>query len=351
MFLCLSSGASPRYREDVLRALAQPWGSVLQFRYLQRYLAPGILEKVQAAGNKESQALIAYIDLSDTNKVPEIIPCRFALISEITVVGTALTLQLELHEFAVAADLSKFNDELKKKSLGTVPVWQTDGDKKRAKGDYWLELPAEPTTTVPSDKLDDWEKIVTQLAARDDFKDEGSFYTVVGINEIPSRSAVTANKGRYDFRPGHEYELSLYHFYPKDVPLRARVTLTTTSQWLAFTTNPELQLDSRYDLKRVRFKAGKPAKEEDAWISVTRKSKDSQLPYVDFDLLGRVRGVFWRTLGYGIILGLLVAGPQIVATLSNSNLPASNVVLICSTSGILGLATGIFAAFGLKKSP
>jgi len=270
MFLCLSSGASSRYREDVLRALAQPWGSVLQFRYLQRYLAPGVLEKVQAAADKkEPQALIAYIDLSDTTKVPEIIPCRFALISEITVVGTAVTLQLELQEFAVAADPSKLNDELRKKSQGTLPAWQTDGDKKRAKGDYCLELSAEPTTTVRSDKLDDWEKIVTQLAARDDFKDESSFYTVVGINEIPSRSVVPANRGRYDFQPGREYELSLYHFYPKDVPLRAGVILTTTSEWLRFTTNPELQLDSRYDLKRVRLKAGKPAKEENAWISVS----------------------------------------------------------------------------------
>jgi hypothetical protein len=351
MFLCLSSGASPRYREDVLRALAQPWGSVLQFRYLQRYLAPGILEKAQAAGKKESQAIIAYIDLSDTNKVPEIIPCRFASISEITIVGTAVTLQLELQEFAIATDLSKFNDELKEKSLGNLPVWQADGDKKRAKGDYWLEVPSEPTSTVRSVKLDDWEKIVTQLAARDDFKDEGSFYTVVGINEIPSRSAVLANNGRYEFQSGHEYEVSLYHFYPKDVPLRAGFTLATTSQWLAFTTNPVLQLDSRYDLKHARFKAGKPTNKEDAWISVMRNAGKGQLPYVDFDLLCLVRGVFWQTLGYGAILGLFLAGPQIIAALSNPSLPASNVVLVCATSGILGLAAGVLAAFGLKKSP
>ena len=351
MFLCLSSGLSPRYREDVLRALAQPWGYVLQFRYLKRYLAPGILEKAQGADKGTSQALIAYIDLSDTSKAPEIIPCRFASIGEITMVGTAVTLQLELQEFAVAADLSSFNDELKKKALGTLPVWQADGEKKRAKGDYWLEVSATPTTAVRSDKLEDWERIVTQLAARTDFKDEGSFYTLVGIHEIPSRSAIAVSKGRYEFQPGHEYEVSLYHFYPKDVPLRARVTLATTSQWLAFTTNPVLQLDSRYDLKRARFKAGKPAKEEQAWVSVMRSTDSGQLPYVDFDLLGRVRGVFWQTLGYGIILGLLLAGPPIIAALSNPSLPAGNVVLVCATSGILGLATGIFGAFGLKKSP
>jgi len=331
--------------------LAQPWGSVLQFRYLKRYLALGILERAQAADKRASQALIAYIDLSDANKAPEIIPCRFASISEITVVGTAVTLQLELQEFAVAADLSKFNDELKEKLLGSLPAWQADGDKKRAKGDYWLEVPAAPTTTVRSDRLEDWEKLVTQLAARADFKDEGSFYTMVGINEIPSRSAVSVNKGRYEFQPGHEYELSLYHFYPKDVPLRARVTLTTTSQWLAFTTNPVLQLDSRYDLKHARFKAGKPTNKEDAWISVMRNAGEEQLPYVDFDLLGLVRGVFWQTLGYGIILGLLLAGPQIVAALSNPSLPAKSVVTICAASGIICVITGIVAAFGLKKTP
>jgi len=337
----------------VLRALAQPWGSVLQFRYLKRYVAPGVLEKVQAARTekKECHALIAYIDLSDTNKVPEIIPCRFASISEFTVVGTAVILQLELREFAVASDLAKVNDELKKQSVGTLPVWQTDGDKKRAKGDYWLEVSTEPTSIVRSGGLDDWEKVVTQLAERPDFSDEESFYTMVGINEIPSRSGVSANKGRYEFDPGHEYEFTLYHFYPKDVPPRSRVTLVTTSECLAFTTNPELQLDSRYDLKRARFKTGKPTKDADAWISVTRNRKDSQLPYVDFDLLVRVRGVFWQTLAYGVILGLLLAGPQIVAALANPNLPPSSIVLVCSTSGILGLVTGVFAAFGLKKSP
>ena len=50
------------------------------------------------------------------------------------------------------------------------------------------------------------------------------------IDEIPSGSAVPANRGRYEFEPGHEYELSLYHFYPVDVPLDVRLTLATTSE-------------------------------------------------------------------------------------------------------------------------
>jgi hypothetical protein len=331
--------------------LAQPRASVLQFRYLKRYLAPGVLEKAKSAKKAGSPTLIAYLDLSDPNTTPEIIPCRFASISDVTEVGTAVTLQLQLQEFAVVDDLSKFNSELKEKSVGSLPVWQIDGEKKKAKGDYWLEVSAPPKTARRSDKEEDWEKIVTQLAARADFKDEGSFYTILGVNEIPSGSVVTATNGRYEFQPGHEYELILYHFYPKDVPLKSRVTLTTASQWLTFTTNPVLQLDSRYDLKRPRFKAGKPTNEEHAWISVMRNTSDSELPDADFDVLCLVRGVFWRTLIYGIVLGVLLAGPQILAALSNPSLPTKNVALICIASGIIGVVTGIVAAFGLKKSP
>jgi len=351
MFLCLSSGSSPRYREDVLRSLSQPWGSILQFRYLKRYLAPGVLEKAQAAKETQTQTIIAYIDQSDPSRAPEIVPCRFASITAVVAVGTAVTLQLELQEFGIADDLAKFNGELKEKSTGNLPAWQGDGETKKVRGHYWLEISADPTTAVRSHKLDDWEKIVAQLAVRSDFKDQGSFYTVVGVNEIPSRSAVSVSKGQYEFRPGKEYELSLYHFYPSDVPLEATLSLSTTSQWLTFTTNPILQLDSRYDLKHARFIAGKPTSKENAWISVMRNAGNHPLPYVDFDLMGLIRGVFWGRLGYGILLGLFVAGPSIVVALSNPSLPASKALPVCLMSAALGVAGGIAAAFGMKKSP
>ena len=348
MFLCLSSGASARYREDVLRALAMPWGSALQFRYLKRYVAPAVLDGASSIPTQTPDALIAYIDQSEPGKPPQIVPCRFARITEVTGVGTAVTLLLELREFAFASDLVKFNVDLSTKSTGQLPAWQADG---KIQGHYWLEVSSDLTETLRSDKLDDWERIVVQLANRSDFKDENCFYAMVGIHEIVSRSAVTVNKGRYELRSGHEYELTLYHFYPKNVPLSARITLSTTSQWLSFTSNPLLYLDSRYDLKRARFKVGKPTSEEQAIVSVMRNVGDAQLAYVDFDISVLVHSVFWRTLGYGVVLGALLAGPQIVATLSNPNLPANNVVLVCLASTFIGLATGIFAAFGLKKSP
>jgi hypothetical protein len=158
------------------------------------------------------------------------------------------------------------------------------------------------------------------------------------------------DKGRYRLNPGREYELVLYHFYPRNVPLDVRLSFNATSEWLSFTTNPVLCFDSRYDLKRVRFKVGKPANEDKSVISVLRGAGSNQLP-LDFDLWVVIQGAFWRTAGMAVLLGVFLAGPQIVATLSNPNLPQNNVVLVCLTSALLGLGAGVAAAFGLKRSP
>lgn len=170
------------------------------------------------------------------------------------------------------------------------------------------------------------------------------------MNNVSSGAVVSINNGHYEFAPGHEYELRLYHYSPKSIALRTCLTITSTSPWLSFTTNPALSLDSRYDLKRTRFVTLKPPNQSQAVISVSRDPGGSQLPYLDFDLPVLVRGVFWRTLIYGIVFGALLAGPQIVAALSNPSLPASNIVSVCVLSALLGLAAGITAAFGLRTS-
>ena len=321
-----------------------PWGSILQFRYDQKWIAPSALG---LAKQQKQAALIAYIDQSDPGKAPEIVPCRFASIVEATEHGTTASLQLELSEFAYAEDLTKFNAEMQVASSAGLPAWQPD---KKLKGYYWLEISSEPKACVRSANLATFERIVCQLAAREEFKEEGSFYTVVGMNNVSSGAVVSINNRHYEFAPGHEYELRLYHYSPKSIALRTCLTITSTSPWLSFTTNPALSLDSRYDLKRARFVTLKPPNQSQAVISVSRDPGGSQLPYLDFDLPVLVGGVFWRTLIYGIVFGALLAGPQIVAALSNPSLPASNIVGVCFLSALLGLAAGITAAFGLRTS-
>jgi hypothetical protein len=325
-----------------------PRAANLSFRYQTKWVAPQILERISSGNLSDSPTLIAYVDQTKPNESPVLIPCRFGAVTEACVFGTTVSLVISLAEFAITDDLAAFNKEMLTRSAGTLPAWQSDGT---LRGHYWLEANPEPVIVRRTEKLVDWEKIVGQLVERQEFSEETCFYTFQGIRSPESQATLTTKQGRYEFGPGREYELRIYHYYPKSAPLSARITLATPSPWLAFTTNPVLVLDSRYDLKRVRVKAGKPSAKEHAVLSVLRDVPGSEAPNLEFDVLILVRANFWRTIGYGIVLGILLAGPQIVAAFSNPALPRKNACFIAAASGVLGLLAGIFAAFGLKKSP
>lgn len=109
MFICLSSGASPRYRQDILRAIAMPKGSQLQFRYDSSLLASGIRNSIGEISKMGGTCLIAYIDQSDQSKEPELIPCRFAQLSDVKAHGTTVSLTFIVEDFACAANIPEFN--------------------------------------------------------------------------------------------------------------------------------------------------------------------------------------------------------------------------------------------------
>jgi len=347
MFVCLSSGASPRYRQDILRALGMPHGASLQFRYQSKWIAPSVFGKVKDGKIINSRALVAYVDQSIPGQAPELIPCRFASISEASIHGTTVSLVLNLGEIALATNLQAFNTEMRTQSSGTLPSWQSGS----LVGHYWFEVLPGPTTVTASENISDWETVVSQLATHTEFSNEGGFYAVLGMSPLESAQTVQFKKGRYELASGTEYELRIYHYSPGSSPLDTRLTLATSSPWLMFTTNPLLMLDSRYDLKRVRIKTGKPSSTEPAILCVLRSEGATQTPELQFDLPVAVRSNFGWTLLYGAVLGVLLAGPQIIAAFSNPTLPRMNAYFISLMSGVLGLFAGIFAAFGLKKSP
>lgn len=346
MYICLSSGASARYRQDVLRAIAMPEGSRLQFRYDLKWIAHPIQCQLSAGDVSGTPCLIAYIDQHDKAKTPELVPCRFATLLKAEPHGTTASLIFALKEFVYAADLAAFNAEIRAATAGMLPNWQPNGT---IQGAYWLQVEHEPNTIVKSLNLAEWEKVVTQLAARADFAGESFFYTIHGMYLVPVRTPVSQKDGVYHLAADKEYELRIYHFHPTSTPGGTRLSFASSSSQLTFTTNPRLIADSRYDLKRVRLKTLKPATAESVLLTIER-SDSQQAPFnFEFDLSALISGLFWRTLVYGIALGLLLAGPNILAAFSNPSLPPSNRVAISVISGIAGLAAGILAAFGFKK--
>jgi hypothetical protein len=323
-----------------------PEGSSLQFRYDLRWVAGIIRDRLLGKDGKGTSCLIAYIDQSDPNKAPELIPCRFATLLEAEAHGSTVSLVLTLHELAYAEDLDAFNNEMRSASAGVLPAWQPDG---KLKGSYWFETAQELETVVRSQSLAEWEKIVTQTAGRSDFEDESTFYTVEGLHRVAPPGLVSARNGAYPLAPGQEYELRFYHFHPTKEPVGSSLRVQTSSQSLKFTTSQDLVLDSRYDLKRVRIRTNSPPLRRTAILTILRKDPRQVEPKLDFDLRVEIKGAFWKTLGYGSVLGLLLGTPPVVSAFSNPSLPAQNVAVITIASVVVGLFTGIFAAFGLKE--
>lgn len=345
MFLCLSSGTSPRYRKDVLRCMGMPKGSNLQFRYDLKWISLEAQSLLSNTLREDMLCLIAYIDQSDKTKTPEIIPCRFAKIKEPKSHGTTTSLTLKLEDFAYAEDLGNFNKNLRSK-YKEPPMWQNGA----IRGFYWLKIQNEDINITKSTNLDIWEKVITQLAAHSDFSGESWFYLVQGLYPHRSEVAITLKDGKYEVKPGYEYEVQIYHYHPHKIPQNAGLILTSTSQWLKFIANPLLILDSRYDLKRVYFKTGKPLGPEYVTLSIlsTDDVKIDKSGYWEFDILLRIKGTFWKTFGYGIIIGILLATPQIISTLSNPLLRHPTTISVIQ--GLSSLIIGLFVAFGQKKS-
>src|SRR5712692_10433915 len=135
MYLCLSSGTNPRYRQDVLRVLAMPPGADLQFRYRLKWLSPNTQADLSNIKTTKPRAVVAYIDQSDPTRVPFLVPCRFARIIDATRHGSTVSLVLRLEGFAYARELDAANADVRKLATG-VPVFK-DG---KPDGFWWTDL-------------------------------------------------------------------------------------------------------------------------------------------------------------------------------------------------------------------
>ncbi|HET8895268.1 MAG TPA: hypothetical protein VFM96_14340, partial [Gaiellaceae bacterium] len=143
MYVCLSSGHRPRYLRDVARALALPPGMWLYFRYERGWIADEVRDKLDKERTRRTlhgeRVLIAYIDQHPSRSAFEIVPCRFATLVNVSAVGQTASLRLQLEEFAHAADLARFNDELGDKAHN-LPH-RAGGE---INGAYWLNIDSGP---------------------------------------------------------------------------------------------------------------------------------------------------------------------------------------------------------------
>lgn len=349
-YVCLSSGARPRYRRDIIRTLAMPAGTWIQFRYAREWVAPAILANLADSEKRKAlpgmSVLISYFDQTDSQRDPALLPCRMASLVDVVALGRTVSLQLELADFALASDLTEFNREVKSLAGHVFPRRDADG----LKGSYWFEIGNSPNSIARSSDLAMWESIVQQIASCPDFQEEHFFYTVEGLVDVAPNRPLTAEKNMFHMRPNREYDLRIYHYHPTQGDPKALIGLETSHASLSFTTNPDVLLDSRYDLKRIRLRTMSPESREPGVLTVRRQEQGKPAWEWEFDLPIQVRATFWRKIGFGLLVGCFLAVSPIVGAYSNPSLSAGNRQVISLVAIITGILAGVTAAFGLRRS-
>jgi hypothetical protein len=364
MHLCLSSGSSDQYRRDVLRALAMPAGTRLQFRYWEKHVhQPG----AKAGDDREllpGPSLIAYVDQTDMQgkTIPAIVPVRFAELISVSRHGSMYALQLELREFCVASDLAAFNKATRDHPTHSPP--EMVGGK--IVGQYWLDF--DPKNTVrPTPDLTAFEETVTELASHTDFKFEKLFYHIQSVTATSTGRRITPTNGEFTLAANASYRLEVYHF--RSSPNGdTRLVVESGTPSIAIRTNPTLYISSRYDFKWVGLRVTNPppaqgelpsldsadTSDEDrtrSVISLFREEdkQDKPVRQWDFDIPVMIKPDYESVFAFGAMLGMALSTSSLVLLWLNQSVPTSDRWVAAAFVLLGNMAFGLFAAFGLRK--
>lgn len=343
----------PRYKQDILRALAMPNGARLQFRYNLRWVAQALHDRTKGNSLKGVEACIAYVDQSRSDRIPDIAPVRAATILSTEVQGDFCVVEFELAGFAFASDIEAFNKQLRTLS-GNLPNWVGGS----VKGHYLEEIDRKTLALEMNADTGQWQSICKALVAYPAFQGQKLFYRLETVRHVATGQPAKCDDGVLRLCAGDLYELQLLHFSPTKLAF-PEVLKNDCLNWLVmdadekvltFVSTRSLAVDSDYDVKTVRVRTAATTVPLDARISFSRrpegalKAEDGTW---DFDLQARVTPRWWTLTWQGLVGGVLLATQGLVLTFNNKNIDNQATVAILVAA--VGVLTGLFASFGLRK--
>ncbi len=347
MLICLSSGYRKRYLEDVVRAMAMPAGSSLQFRYEENLIS----EETRDALLTNQTICIAYLDCNSAPTAdPQIIPCRFATLKNPRRLGNIHILPLVLGDFAEVADLKLLNTELRQ-AASNLPVRTGSG----VSGSFVVNTSVPLThlkrvkNAAREEELGAWQKQVQELKQREDFKDT-LFYYFYDIIRCHDGQRIPPVEEVYALDSEEEYAGKIFHYgyEPTAGSKYTGLLISTVGDSLSLISNPRIQIDCPYDLKEVRFRTCATKKQTNAIISLYRVadedgSLEAKSGNLEFDLCFRI-DQNWLVDGvFAMVIGGLLATPSLVPIYNNSQIVDKPLVMALAIS--FGCLAGLIARF------
>jgi len=327
MFFLLSSDYSPRYKQDILRCLAAPIGSVVQFRYDKVHLPADVLKKLTSDATNFPLEGIACSVASKGEGILPIVPVRKVRVQKPRVHGETISVALTINE-VVVADPAEFTRELDKLSNGQSPRIRQGGQ--NPEGSYLFEAETPGKTEAGSSVLL-WERTVSTLREQHAYKDEPFFWVAIGV-EHPDEPLDTSQLHSWpdELKPREQYRLLIYHFQPRG-GTRPNSKLEVTFGTLLQTVAPaDTKIDSRYDLKSWWFSTSDNTRAQPTWLRI--RSAESW----DMDLTVTIGASYWRP----VLAGALIGVPAILALIPQTLQLHTKIIL-----GVGGVLVGIVSGF------
>jgi hypothetical protein len=353
--VCLSSGLTPQYRLDILRSLALPSGMSIQFRYSKSLVAENLRDDL--SGNRLAGAvvLLAYVDCTEAYKKEgvacPVTPCRYAILTTSSRIGSKFFLTFQLGAFAPAAQSTDHGQVVEDAS----PRWVVAEAGLEIKGLWCFSTTAKSSPVEGSSNAESWETLIRQLATHGDFAEEPLFFVIEGVYERAGDGHTRQEtvKGEYRFKSDKDYSLCVFHLHPRrnNVAMPKSVGLMRVKfgePQLTGITASALPVDSPYDLKYFRFRTGSVTREQFSSIVIgvegreTGKQLESQ---PEIYLPVRCLPLVWKSVTIMVVLAVLLWAQQFVPLASKGgvSLPTSAAMFV------LAILISAFLVFGLKK--
>jgi hypothetical protein len=381
MFLLLSSCATKRYRDDILRCLAAPTGTQIQFRYREKIVGESVkraLDKVRG-----SKGVVCNVDIDvklDATGIHPLTPVRSVTIDRAWLTGSTISINMTMGDFAYAEDTVSFTTQISQQAGGQTPAnARADSE---AGGLWFFRVPDQPDTLRLHGDIGTFELITEQLGGISHFKEEPFFWTVLGLRR--GSADLLEDTGRTDPWPDRidfdrTYTLLVYVFRPIDTawPNSIGQLILTSELTLTSVNSPNIVVDSPYDLKRWSFKVQRPglAFRDSSWLRIGQETarendlkgpggrEDLSLETINRELRRRLNGsleweidlplrfrLSWlRVVWINCVLGALLSGPSILVIWRQTGVSDTSKVGASSFALLFGLAAAIVATFQVKR--
>lgn len=334
----LSSNSRSGYSRDLVDLFAKPKGAMHQFRYASKWVSDKVKDEVSwKTYDKNSQAVLCYLDQATKNISPLVLPIRFATISKVREHGSTVSIVLILGDFCKINDLVSFNSQLRFEN-SEVPEYKSG----KIEGKYWLVCSGTPFDKIEASyELCDWEELINLYYQTPNAIEDTPFYRFEGIADLETSALIQPKVAEgdllYTLDGGKKYEARVYHFHPtNDFPEHA-LKVSSDDENLLPLNGTIRAFDTRYDRKDFRSKTKKVIFGADTYLSFCRIQKESgEQIREDFRVSIRICPSWGLGAIYVLMIATGFAAPFVVRTFSGPD--NSTPVIIAALLG--GLAIG-----------